>query len=84
MEEESQKRAVQWVNQTTPNKIIQALQRLRDATLSARDNESANGGKQEVQILADQMTECIALVATNILSLRQWHYVNKAAGSEGD
>ena len=25
MEEESQKRALQWVNQTTPNKIIQAL-----------------------------------------------------------
>ena len=84
MEEESQKRAVQWVNQTTPNKIIQALQRLRDATLSARDNESANGGKQEVQILADQTTECIALVATNILSLRQWHYVNIAAASGGD
>ncbi len=36
---------------------------------------SAEKKQVEIDLLADQASECISLVATNILSLRQWHYL---------
>ena len=38
-------------------------------------DQVADANKAEVSLLADQASECISLVATNILSLRHWHYL---------
>ena len=51
-----------------------ALAKLRDATETVKDSK-ANGKTTEVQNLAEQVLENVSLIATHILSLKQWHYL---------
>ena len=44
---------MRWIQSTQPNKLVQALGKLREATEAAR-KPAANGGKAEVTGLADQ------------------------------
>lgn len=67
--------ATQWVKSVTPNKIVRALALLRNASESVKDGEMVGGYKLEIGNLADQVLENVTLIATQILSLKQWHYL---------
>lgn len=47
-------------------------------------DQVADANKAEVSLLADQASECISLVATNILSLRHWHYLKVESGDDAE
>ena len=68
-----------WVETNVPIVLIDYLKQLVVATESARD-QKATGKKTEVQNLADSTIECMTLVATHILSLKHWHYVDDIEG----
>jgi hypothetical protein len=76
-EEELSKRALNWARATKPEKVIGALQKLMSAIGVTRDTVLVSDPKSEVAKLAEQAAECVSLVATNILSLKHWHYLQK-------
>ena len=67
--------AIKWIKANKPEKVLGALQDLMTAIDQIRDLFSEQKTKFEIPNLAEHAAECVSLVATNILSLKHWHFV---------